>query len=160
DESLIRGLRGQGDGQGDGQGVYLSYDLMFEYGLHTSEICVGEYDVGDTPSGFLRWSKPARVEPSWSWRLSAGLEAASRKYPTSHMIMKHLDLSNRCISPTFGTGNHSPESLRGPTSLVWHGLIGSWCRILRTGNHGLENPKRTMDRSDYSGSQLGTVEAT
>ncbi|KAF4693592.1 hypothetical protein FOZ60_010517 [Perkinsus olseni] len=60
---------------------------MFEYGLHTSEICVGEYDVGDTPSGFLRWSKPARVEPSWSWRLSAGLEAASRKYPTSHMIM-------------------------------------------------------------------------
>ncbi|KAF4697835.1 hypothetical protein FOZ63_025254 [Perkinsus olseni] len=47
---------------------------------------VCKYDPSDTPSGFLRWSRPAPDEPSRVHRLLRGFKATARSYPTHHLV--------------------------------------------------------------------------
>ncbi|KAF4654408.1 hypothetical protein FOZ61_007635 [Perkinsus olseni] len=47
---------------------------------------VREYNPSDTPSGFLRWSRPAPAEPSRVRRLSRGLKATTKRYPMHHLV--------------------------------------------------------------------------
>ncbi|KAF4693598.1 hypothetical protein FOZ60_010523 [Perkinsus olseni] len=47
---------------------------------------IHEYDPLDTPSGFLRWSRPAPQEPTRVRKLSRGLKATTRRYPKHHLV--------------------------------------------------------------------------